>query len=59
MQINYSDLSQDLSARQKCLVPVIFASKNWVGRSVGNFLFSGNFSQLNEFYLQPVTFGAS
>ena len=29
---------------QKCLVPVIFASKNWVVRSIGNFLFSGNFS---------------
>ena len=29
---------------QKCLFPIIFASKNWVGWSVGNFLFSGNFS---------------
>ena len=29
---------------QKCLVHVIFASKNWVGQSVGNFWFSGNFS---------------
>ena len=29
---------------QKSLVLVIFASKNWVGRSVGRFLFPGNFS---------------
>ena len=42
---------------QKRLVPFIFASKNWVGRSVT--LCFLEIPLLIEFYLQRVAFGAS